>query len=92
LSGKFRDFHRFSFSEIACYFVCGFLTFFSLLVAVIDCNFLLSSLPSHIPIFSKRIFGGLCVCWNVVDTRGRRRRDDTQKLTAVKTFLKILIF
>jgi hypothetical protein len=70
LSGKFRDFHRFSFSEIACYFVCGFLTFFSLLVAVIDCNFLLSSLPSHIPIFSKRIFGGLCVCWNVVDTRG----------------------
>jgi hypothetical protein len=60
LSGKFRDFHRFSFSEIACYFVCGFLTFFSLLVAVIDCNFLSSTLP-YSNFLEKNFWGFVCV-------------------------------
>lgn len=43
--------------------------------------------------FSRKEFLGVCVCVGMSSTReGRRRRDDTQKLTAVvKTFFEIFI-
>ena len=57
---------------------------FNFLIAVIDCNFLL-------PIFQRNFSIFFFFTWNVVDTRGRRRRDDTHRnLTAVKTFFSIL--
>ncbi len=103
---KFRDFHHgFLFFSFRKSRVTSCAVFHFLLVAVIDCNFLSSSSSSssssfYPPVFQfskKRIlflgFGFcVCVCRNVVDTRGRRRRDDTQKLTVVKTFFFLFFY
>jgi hypothetical protein len=60
--------------------------FFFLLIAVIDCNFVFLLFP---PIFQffflKNFWGVLCVCVGISSTRrGRRRRDDTLKVTVVR--------
>ncbi len=92
LSGKFSWFSSVFFSEIACYFLCGFFTFFfswSPWLTAIFCFFF--TLPCSYFLEKNLYFlRGVSVYWNVVDTRGRRRRDNTKKLTVVKTFLNFI--